>query len=138
MLPDRILVDELTPVQRSAIVNGCGAKGRALAWLRPPQLCYAPACDQHDVDYWQGGGWAAKHRADRALWVATLDALGRWLDDDLHTEPLTPPDGTAVLLRVATAIAIHAAVVAGGFLAFHWTHRPRTRADLEDPRQLAG
>lgn len=126
----RLLLTDLDAKQRQQVCNGCGAKGWPLSLIRPPQLCFADACDQHDLDYWTGGGWRAKRRADRALWAATLEALERWLDDDLHTEPPTPPSADAILLRVMVAIAIHSAVVAGGFLAFHWTRHPRTKADL--------
>ncbi|MBA3776897.1 MAG: hypothetical protein H0X11_10720 [Betaproteobacteria bacterium] len=80
MTPRPLLFEELSPVQRFVICNGCGAKGGWFKWLRPPALCFSTACDRHDYAYWVGGTKADRRFADRCFWSACKRAVWDWAD----------------------------------------------------------
>jgi hypothetical protein len=122
MNPSLIVVEDLSPVQRRAICNGCGSKGGPFARVRPAQLCYEPACDQHDLDYWVGGSAIDKHVADDALYETSLLLLAKWNREK-------PRGRVGVALRRLAAWLEHQAVRFFGMWAFHYG-RPRTEADL--------
>ena len=57
----------LTDDQRAEICNGCGAMG---GWFQPPDYIFTASCDQHDFNYWLGGGDAERKKADLQFYQA--------------------------------------------------------------------
>ena len=113
----RILVHELTPFQKSVICNGVGPKNCPfLCWLIP-EFTFHRAADQHDLDYWQGGGIRGKVMADARFCSKCLLSAGR---------ENTWPRALAI---VSLSFIYFSAVALGGWLCFYWGKR-RTRADL--------
>jgi hypothetical protein len=74
-----ITLADLTPFQRAAIANGCGAKSGWRRWIRPPQGHARVHCDQHDLDCVIGG--------DRSDEIAAAKRLLRGLLSDAPSRP---------------------------------------------------
>lgn len=90
--------DDLTPMQRARICNGCGRKGGP---VKPPDFAFGEACDRHDFAYWRGGNRKDRLEADRAFLR------------DMRRRALTPAG-------IVLAIVYYQAVRLFGRKCFHW------------------
>jgi len=65
--------DDLTPLQKDILCNGCGPKGG----IPVPEFVFAESCDRHDFDYWLGHTEFDRLRADWRFRAAMMADAGR-------------------------------------------------------------
>jgi endogenous inhibitor of DNA gyrase (YacG/DUF329 family) len=100
---------DLTAEQRSIICNGCGPKG---GWIPVPEFFCHASCDHHDFNYWLGGDWHDRLKADNQFY--------REMRRDAGWSPL----------KLAIALTYFLAVRACGAACFHFADQMRDEYDL--------
>ena len=108
-----------TPAEVRVLCNGCGPQNAG--WARPfiPQFVFKSAGDEHDWDYWVGGGMGDYARANLRFYANCLLAISRF-------SPMWKWPG-----HLAAAHLYYVLVKVGGELSFRWG-RQRTHEEMQD------
>ena len=107
--------EDLSPIQKSILCNGCGPK--ALGNIRPPQFIFIASCDHHDFKYWLGCTEADRIKADYQFYEAMkLDVQNASKWKHMH--------------YYVWAWIYYIAVRIGGSIAFHHADNQRTMEDV--------
>lgn len=108
-----------TPQELEALCNGVGPQyGGWLCKLIPLRALFDKAADEHDWDYWVGGGKEQYIRANLRFLAGCLRAVSD--NSPLHY----------MLPHACMAVVYFLLVKWGGRLSFSWRPQPRTQEEM--------